>query len=181
MLCGLSSLATAEKADAYKPTRIDYGSLDFDQVKGVYVLTGNVVLTRGTLSVEAGKALVGYTPEGYQQVTLTGEGKKVTLRQRRDGPGDQWLEAEAERVEYDEKSGMVKLFSQARMRRLLSSRLSEEVEGEFISYDSRRELFSVRNSKDGVDRPGGGRGMIVLQPRRRELPLSPETAVSQAR
>jgi len=166
LLLGVAGFAAAEKADSFKPTEINYGRLDADDVKQVYIFTGDVTLTRGTLRMKADKAVVTYTPDGYQLATLTGGGKKVAFRQKRDGEGDQWMEGEADRIEYDEKAELVKMYSKAKIRRLEGSKPSDEVEGEFISYDSRREFFSVRNSSTGTDKPGAGRGTMVIQPKR---------------
>eukprot|EP01034_Spumella_vulgaris_P032407 gene32407-40002_t len=91
-------------------------------------------------------------------------GKPTTFRQKRDGEGDQWMEGEAERIEYDGKNELVKLFSRAKVRRLEGNKPSDEVAGEFISYDSRREQFSVRNTVSGEGKTGGGRGTMVIQP-----------------
>lgn len=175
LLLGAAGFAAAEKADSFKPTQIDYDKLDVDDVKQIYTATGNVVLTRGTLLMKADKAVVTYTPDGYQFATLTGGGKKVTFRQKRDGEGEQWMEGEADRIEYDEKAELVKMYSKAKIRRLEGKKPSDEVEGEFISYDSRREFFSVRNTNTGDDKVGGPRGTMVIQPKRTEAPAAPAT------
>jgi len=179
VLLGAAGYAAAEKADSYKPTEINYGRLDADDVKQVYTFTGDVTLTRGTLRMKADKAVVTYTPDGYQLATLTGGGKKVAFRQKRDGEGDQWMEGEADRIEYDEKAELVKMYSKAKIRRLEGSKPSDEVEGEFISYDSRREFFSVRNTSTGADKPGAGRGTMVIQPKR-TAPPSPAPSATQS-
>ncbi|AVR98697.1 lipopolysaccharide transport periplasmic protein LptA [Pseudoduganella armeniaca] len=166
LLLGVTGYAAAEKADSYQKTVIDYRSLDIDDVKQIYTFTGDVVLTRGTLLMKADKAVVTYTPDGYQLATLTGGARKVSFRQKRDGEGDQWMEGEAERMEYDEKAELVKLYSKAKIRRLEGKKPSDEVEGEFISYDSRKEFFSVRNTNTGDNKPGAGRGTMVIQPKR---------------
>jgi lipopolysaccharide export system protein LptA len=161
----------AEKADSYKPTEIQYDTADLDDVKQIRTLRGNVVLTRGTLRMKSDKAVVTQDPEGYQYVTLTGvPGKPATFRQKRDGDGDQWVEGEAERIDYDGRIELVKLFSKARIKRLEGSRPSDEVAGEFISYDSRKEYFSVRNTVTGDSKPGAGRGTMVIQPSAKRPP-----------
>ena len=38
-------------------------------------------------------------------------------------------------------------------------------QGEFISYDSRAEFFTVHNTPTGESKPGGGRIKAVIQPR----------------
>ncbi len=161
----------AEKADSYKPTEIQYDTADLDDVKQIRTLRGNVVLTRGTLKMKSDKAVVTQDPEGYQYVTLTGvPGKPATFRQKRDGDGDQWVEGEADRIDYDGRIELVKLFSKARIKRLEGTRPSDEVAGEFISYDSRKEYFSVRNTVTGDSKPGAGRGTMVIQPSAKRPP-----------
>lgn len=161
----------AEKADSYKPTEIQYDTADMDDVKQIRTLRGNVVLTRGTLKMKSDKAVVTQDPEGYQYVTLTGvPGKPATFRQKRDGEGDQWVEGEADRIDYDGRIELVKLFSKAKVKRLEGNRPSDEVAGEFISYDSRKEYFSVRNTATGDSKPGAGRGTMVIQPSSKRPP-----------
>jgi lipopolysaccharide export system protein LptA len=170
LLCA-AGLAQAEKADSYKPTEIKFDQVDVDDVKQIRTFTGNVILTRGTLLMKSSKAVVTQDPEGYQYVTLTSvPGTPATFRQKRDGEGDQWVEGEAERIEYDGKIELVKLFSKAKVRRLEGSKPSDEVQGEFIYYDSRKEFFSVKNNAAGESKPGGGRGTMVIQPSTKRPP-----------
>ncbi|WP_431478574.1 lipopolysaccharide transport periplasmic protein LptA [Massilia eburnea] len=176
LLLGVAAPALAEKADSYKPTNISYGSMDIDDVKQVTILLGGVKLTRGTLTMTAERAYVKQTPEGFQQVTLFGDGKKATFRQKRDGAGDQWVEGDADRIEYEEQVELVKMFNKATIRRLEGGKQNDEVQGEFISYDSRKEFFSVRNTSSGESKPGGGRGTMVIQPTRTEPPATPPAA-----
>jgi lipopolysaccharide export system protein LptA len=155
----------AERADMEKPTTIKADQMAYDDVKQVNTFTGNVVLTRGTLLMKANKLVVIQDPEGYQYATMfSGPGGVATFRQKREGPGDQWIEGQAERIEYDGKAELVKLFNKAHMKRLEGNKTTDEVEGEFISYDSRKEFFSVNNSVAG-SKPGGGRITAVIQPR----------------
>jgi lipopolysaccharide export system protein LptA len=179
MLLLAAGAAHAEKADANKPTKIDYDDLQIDDVKQIKTLIGNVVLTRGTLLMKSPKAVVSTDPEGYNFVVLTSTpGTPATFRQKRDGAGDQWVDGEAERIEYSDKTDLVKLFSKAKVRRLEGGRLSDEVDGEFISYDSRKEQFAVKNTVSGESKPGAGRGTMVIQPTIR--PTAPAAAAPAA-
>ena len=175
MLLMAAGAAHAEKADANKPTKIDYDDLQIDDVKQIKTLIGNVVLTRGTLLMKSPKAVVTTDPEGYNFVVLTSTpGTLSTFRQKRDGAGDQWIEGEAERIEYSDKTDLVKLFSKAKVRQLEGARMTSEVNSEFISYDSRTEHFDVKNNVSGVSKPGAGRGTMVIQPTIR--PAAPAAA-----
>lgn len=166
----LASTAYAEKADSTKPTHIEANQMDYDDVKQVNVFTGNVVLTRGTLLVKADRAVVRQDPEGYQFVTLyAAPGKLASYRQKRDGEGDLWMEAYAERIEYDNKTEIVKFFARGNLKRLEGSKVTDEVHGEYISYDGKTEFFTVHNTAKGVSKPGAGRVKVVIQPNERQL------------
>lgn len=161
----LTVSAHAEKADSSKETVILADQMVYDDVKQVNSYTGNVVMTRGTLIMKANKVVITQDPAGYQYATLlAAPGSLATFRQKRDG-GDLWIEGQAERIEYDGKSELVKLFSKAKLQRLEGVKQTDEVEGQFISYDSRSEFFSVNNTQSGESKPGAGRVKAVIQPR----------------
>lgn len=162
----VAGTARAEKADSDKPTNVEADQMAYDDVKQINTFTGNVILTRGTLIMRAHKLIVSQDPEGYQYATLVAvPGGVATFRQKRDAGPNQWVEGQAERIEYDGKSEIVKLYSKAKMRRLEGNKVTDEVEGEFISYDSRAEFFTVNNTATGANKPGGGRIKAVIQPR----------------
>lgn len=167
-MMGLAALsATAEKADANKQAVIDYDNLHVDEVTQTTTLTGNVIVTKGTLVLRAEKAVIKQSPQDDLHVTLTnGAGRNASFRQKRDGGPDLWVEGEAQRIEYDERSAVVKLFSSARVRQLEGSRVTDEIKSEFISYDSLREVFAARNDSSGASKPGGGRGQLIIAPRK---------------
>lgn len=159
--------AGAEKADSLKQALISADSLDVDEVTQTRVLTGNVVLTRGTLILKSEKATLKESDDGFMAVTLTTvPGKKATFRQKKDGGPDLWVEGEAQRIEYEERSEIVKLFNNASVKNLEGTRLSNEVDGDFISYDSRKEVASARNDASGESKSGKGRVTLILAPRK---------------
>jgi lipopolysaccharide export system protein LptA len=182
----LSLSAFAERADSLKQAVINFDSLDVDEVTQTRILTGNVILTRGTLTLKSDRALLKESPEGYMMVTLTSSpGRVATFRQKRDGGPDLWMEGQAERIEYDERQELVKLFSRAVVRQLENGRLTNELDGAYISYDSRREVATVRNDASGESKVGGGRGTLIIAPRRAPgaaaTPPAPAPATPAAR
>lgn len=167
-LISLAALnASAEKADAGKQAVIDYDTLHVDEVTQITTLTGNVIVTKGTLVLKAEKAVIRQTPEDDMHVTLTTiPGKQATFRQKRDGGPDLWVEGEAQRIEYDERSAVVKLFTGAKIRQLEGTRLTDEIQSEYVTYDSLREVFAARNDAGGTTKPGQGRGRMIIAPRK---------------
>jgi lipopolysaccharide export system protein LptA len=177
----LASLtASAERADSLKQAQVDFDNGHLDEVTQTRTLTGNVVLTRGTLLIKSDKAVMKESPEGYMILVLTAApGKVATFRQKRDGGPDLWTEGQAQRIEYDERTEVVKLYASAVVKQLEGKRMTSEVNGPFISYDNRSEQANVHNDASGESKPGGGRSTIIIAPRR-SAPAAAPAATSAA-
>jgi lipopolysaccharide export system protein LptA len=172
----LATVAAAERADATKSAIINANSIDTDGVSLTRLLTGNVTVERGTMRLTSDKAVVKETPEGYMMVTLTAApGKLATFRQKRDG-GDLWIDGQAQRIEYDDKSEMVKLFGSAKVKQLEAAKVTDELDAEFVSYDSRTEKLVSRNDISGENKGGKGRSTLVIAPHRSSAPAAPAPA-----
>jgi lipopolysaccharide export system protein LptA len=161
--------AHAERTDRDKPLNIEADRMMADDQKQTAVFEGRVVLTQGTFVLRADRLTVRQDAEGFQTGTATGN--PATFRQKRDGV-DEWIDGEALRIEYDGKSERVELFERARV-----SRDKDEVRGNYISYDSRGEVFRVQPSKDATAPSGrDGRVRAVIQPKKKDAPAPPPAA-----
>lgn len=173
MLSVAAVAAWAEKADSNKPIDVSYDKLDIDEVNQLKILSGNVILTRGTLIMKSERAVLKEDPEGYQLVTLTAApGKLASFRQKRDGGPNLWVEGHAERIEFDEKADVVKLYARANIRQLEGAKVTQELNSAFISYDNRNEHLTARNDAGGADKPGAGRGSLRFEPRKPAAPAA---------
>lgn len=135
--------ALAERADKEKPTQIEANRMSSDDARRMTIFEGNVVLTKGTVTVRADRIVVRQDAEGYQFATATG--KPVRFRQKGDARGDRpavWTEGEALRIELDDRNEKVELFEKARV-----ARDKDVVNGEYIFIDQRTEFFSVSTGK----------------------------------
>lgn len=160
------STVHAADADSAQPTKIEADQMVYDNAKQMKTFTGNVILTRGTLLIKAGKVVLVTTPSGYEEATLyAAPGKLASLRQQRDGGPDLWIEGEAERIEYDERTEIAKLYTRAHMRRLDGTKVTDEISGAFITYDSGKEMYSANNSTPDATSTGGKRVTAIIQPR----------------
>lgn len=163
----LSLTAFAERADSLKEAVISFDSGDLNEVAGVRIVHGNVVLTRGTLELKSDRAVIKESPEGYMSVTLTAlPGKVATFRQKRDGGPDLWIEGQAERIEYEDRAELVRLYTNAVVTELENKRMTNQIKAPFIAYDNRKEVATVRNDASGESKVGGGRGTLILAPKR---------------
>lgn len=156
----------AEKADSLKEMTIEADQFLNNGKTNVSTFSGDVVVVRGTLKVKAEKAVVTKSADEFQHVVLTAKpGAKISFRQKRDGGPDLWVEGESEKAEYDEKTEFVKFLSKAQIRYLDGSKVTQQQEGEFLSYDSKNDVFVGVNSSSGQSVSGGGRIKTTIQPR----------------
>ena len=173
--CILSFSAHAEKADSQKRTNISAEYTEFDGKTNTKTLKGKVELTRGTLLIRAENGVETETPDGGGAVTLSGQaGSQVFFRQKRDGGEDLWIEGLADRVEYDKKTEVVRFISKAQVRYLSQQKVTQEQNGEFLSYDSVNDVFTATNSTSGKRVPGGGRVTITSEPKEKKSDAKPD-------
>jgi lipopolysaccharide export system protein LptA len=158
--------AFAEKADRFKPLNVEADQPGrIDLLNQHVVFNGNVVVTKGTMTIRAGRIEVRETPEGYHSAVAIGSaGKPATFRQKRDGV-DEWIEGEAERLEYDGKTDTIRFVTNAAVRRLRGSAVADEIAGNMVSYDSIAEVFSVSGGAAATPTNPSGRVRAVLTPR----------------
>ena len=173
--CALFALALptashAEKADKNKPMVIDADALRHDDLKQTGVYTGNVILTKGTLTIRGERVVVRQDPEGYQFGLATAAvGKLAFFRQKREGL-DEWIEGVAEAIEYDGKADTVKFSKQAVLRRFKGTVLNDETIGTSISYDNGTDVFTVEGGASPGAGTTGGRIRTMMTPRDSSLP-----------
>ena len=158
--------ARAEKADRYKPLNVEAdlpGKIDL--LNQFVVFNGNVVVTKGTMVIRAARIEVHETPDGYHTAVATGTpNKPATFRQKRDGV-DEYIEGEAERLEYDGKTETVRFVSSASVKRLRGATVADEITGNLVTYDGITEVFSVSGGAPVTASNPGGRVRAVLMPR----------------
>jgi lipopolysaccharide export system protein LptA len=184
LLCALLTVhaaAHAERADTFKETKITARHSVANLITREVTLTGEVELRRGTLLIKADSGVLTENARGYQHLVLTTNkgGKPVFFRQKRDGGGDQWMEGEALRVEYDGETEMLDLTLEAKARRTTGGQLTDEVSGEHISYVARDERYVV-SQLPGDAKAGDRRGVMVLQPVRKDPLLMPASSAASA-
>ncbi len=154
--------AKAEKADREKPTQVEANRMTSDEARRVSIFEGNVLLTKGTITVRAERVVVRQDADGFQYASASGA--PVRFRQKGDAVGGQegvWIDGEALRVEIDEKNERIELYDNARI-----TRDQDEVRGNYILYDQRSEFFSVSSAKGAPASAPGERVRAVIQPKK---------------
>jgi lipopolysaccharide export system protein LptA len=156
----------AEKADRGKPMHVEADRLRFDEAKQVRVITGNVLITKGSIVIRGARVELRQDAAGNQYAKVIAEaGRRAFFRQKRDGL-DEFIEGEGETIDYDGKADTVRFVGQAEMRRLRGVTLFDQMSGNLISYDNQTDVFSVdgAGASTGAATPGGGRIRLMLTP-----------------
>ncbi|MGC3964863.1 MAG: lipopolysaccharide transport periplasmic protein LptA [Rhodocyclaceae bacterium] len=153
--------ALAERADREKPVNIEADKLTVDDRNKVQTFEGRVKLTQGTLVITADKVVVTQDADGFQKGVATGgAGGLSRFRQKREGR-DEYIEGEAERIDYDGKTDRAQLFRRAYVK---SGR--DEVRGQYIEYDGVTENYLVTNGPNATVQQGAPeRVRAVIQPK----------------
>ena len=155
----------AERADRFKPLNVEAdlpGKIDL--INQLVVFNGNVVVTKGTMTIRAGRIEVRETPDGYHTAVAFGTPERqASFREKRDGV-DEYVEGEADRLEYDGKTDVVRFVNHASVKRLRGGTVADEITGNLVTYDGISEVFSVTGGTPTASNPGG-RVRAVLMPR----------------
>jgi lipopolysaccharide export system protein LptA len=159
--------ARAERADRDKPVNIESDRMTADDAKKVATFEGSVVLTQGTLTIHADRIVVRQDEAGFQYGVAYGN--PARFQQKREGY-DEFVHGEALRVEYDGRAERVELFDDARLRR----DGGDDVRGNYISYDSKTEYFTVNSGKQAAKDGRDSRVRAVIMPKKTEAPKPSE-------
>jgi lipopolysaccharide export system protein LptA len=159
-LAGASPLARAERADRQRPIQVEADRMSADDLRQQASFSGRVVVIQGTFLLCADQVTLRQDKDGNQNAIASGS--LASFREKRDG-SDEWIEGEAERIEYDTRNETLELFNRARVLRG-----RDEVRGNFIAYDARTEIVRVQDAKEAAGAPPRqGRVSAVFQPRGR--------------
>ena len=155
-----SQPAIAEKADRDKPMLLEASRISIDDAKKIQILEGDVVITKGTLILKAERIIISEDQYGFQKGTaFAAPGSKATFRQKREGRDD-YVEGEADRIEYNSNSEVAELFNRARVRSG-----EDEVKGDYIWYDAVSEKFLASAGETRDPKLAPPRARAIIQPR----------------
>ena len=112
--------------------------------------------------------------EGYQHGVVKAEaGKRAFFRQKRDtapGAPEEFVEGEAEVIEYNGRTDDVKLIRRGQLRRYTGGKLSDDIMGSVITYNNLTDVFTVDGEKrsnlpSSAPAGSGGRVRAILAPK----------------
>ncbi len=158
--------ARAERADGEKPIVWSGDRLTGRKSDGgtdVVEVEGKVVITQGTRTIKADRAVIRQNPDGT--MSASAYGNPVSFREKRDGAAE-YIEAYALRAEYDGRQKLLELFDQALLRRE-----GDELRAGYISYNTETEAYRAEGQRAAEAKgpaTSGGRVQGVFQPKSKD-------------
>jgi len=151
-------------APAEEPsTQVLSDSLTYDDIKKESVFTGNVLLTRGDMTLHADTLTVRQLPDGTQQgEARANKGKLVRIRQDRPETFEA-VEGTAQRAEYDDRKGEFDLVGQAVVIRYVCGKPFDTIRGERVRYNEKNNTYQAQGGANSS--AADGRVRSVVEPR----------------
>jgi len=131
------------------PVQISADSAELDDRRGIGTYTGNVVITRGDMTLWADRIVI-HAPD-RRPVRIEAEGNPV--RAEAPDPDNQPRVATALRMEYSIADDVLLLLREARVQTL-----TEDARGERITYDLAQDIIRIEGTPTE-------RVQIIIQPR----------------
>ena len=158
-----STLFDTPDGEQEPATQILSNELTYDENTKTSVFTGDVIMTRGLLTLQSDVLSLREDDQGYQFGTATmNSDERVYIRQERP-ENFEVLEGIGERAEYDGEAETFDLIGKARLTRFICGKPFDTVSGQRVRYyqkTDRYQAFSGPNS----DNPDG-RVRSIAQPR----------------
>lgn len=161
----------AMTTDREQPIEIEADSAEADNLKGLAIYKGDVVIVQGTLKITGDHVTIYYNKDGdfIKMVTL---GSPAKFHQLPDGKADtpkNYQRARASRMEYFKATDTIVLLGNA-----VYGQGGDQLAADRIDYDTRNSRMkartmtaSVKKGKPGASKKKPGRVRITIQPKKK--------------
>lgn len=146
-------------------TLIISDTLNYDDINKESVFTGNVVLTRGNMTLHSDRLSMREDGEGFQHGTATVEGGKLVFLRQENPEKFEVLEARGQRAEYNGKSEEIEMIGKAIITRFICGKPFDNIQGERVIYRQKTETYQAFGGPNSA--APGGRVRSLATPRAR--------------
>jgi lipopolysaccharide export system protein LptA len=153
----------ALSTDREQPIELEADTADIDDLKGISIYTGNVILIQGSMVIKAYQlTLYNDNNKDLEKAVAVGNNKKLaTFKQRPEGK-NQDLRARSKTMIYFLKKDKIHLLKKAHVWQA-----GDTFSGDKIIYDTKNETVVASSQKDKQGKPikDGGRVRVTIQPK----------------
>ncbi len=144
-------LAVALPEDRNQPIQLEASRGQIDQKTGVSIYEGNVVISQGSMRLNADVATIHIKDGGFQRMEATGNPVNLRYRPTTDKPE---ILGASQRVEYDVAGAKVIMSGNARL-----TQGQDVFTGDRVEYDLKSDVVRARGAGNN------GRIQFTIQPR----------------
>ncbi|MBC2770696.1 lipopolysaccharide transport periplasmic protein LptA [Pusillimonas minor] len=158
--------ANAQQAQGNTPaeepdTLILSDTLNYDDAKKESTFTGNVVMTRGQMTLNSDVLVMREDAEGFQYGTATADkGKLVFIRQETPEKFEV-VEARGLRAEYDGKTETIEMIGQAIVTKFVCGKAFDTISGERVKYNQSTSVYQAFGGPNSAARGGRVRSLAT--------------------
>lgn len=157
--------APPENTQEAPDTVILSDTLHYDDLNKTSTFTGNVVMTRGAMTLRSDKLVAHEDAQGNQQAVATADkGHVVTIRQENPEKFETLI-ATGLRAEYDGQAGSITVIGQATITRQICGEPFDNIRGARIVYHEKSGTYEAFGGQDSA--ASGGRVRSMAQPQSR--------------
>jgi lipopolysaccharide export system protein LptA len=156
--------STGSKKPADEPdTLILSDTLHYDDAKKTSVFTGNVVMTRGLMTLRSDVLTMHEEPDGAQYGTATVKPGKLVFIRQENPEKFEVVEAKGLRSEYNGKTDEIEMIGKAVVTRFVCGKPFDKISGERVKYNQKTNVYEAYGGPNSAAQ--GGRVRSIAQPR----------------
>lgn len=157
--------APASDPQAEPDTVVLSDTLHYDDAARTSTFTGNVILTRGAMTLRADKLVTREDAQGNQYGTATAaKGQVVTVRQENPEKFETLI-GTGQQADYDGQTGDVTLSGRAVVTRQVCGQAFDNIQGARIVYHEKTGTYEAFGGKDSAATDGRVRSLAQPQSR----------------
>ncbi|WP_413817067.1 lipopolysaccharide transport periplasmic protein LptA [Pusillimonas sp.] len=141
---GAASESANGQSQEEPDTLILSDTLNYNDAAKESTFTGNVVMTRGLMTLHADTLTMREDAEGFQHgvATVSGSGKRVKVRQENPEKFEV-IEAEGVRGEYNGKTEEIEMIGQAVVTKFVCGKPFDTIRGERVKYNQTTNVYQA--------------------------------------
>ena len=158
-----AGMSGAQENEPDPDTIVLSDTLDYDDNERESIFTGNVIMTRGDMTLHADKLVLVEDEDGYQYGTATVSTRPL-VHIRQENPEEfEVIEAQGKRGEYDGKTEELTVIGQAVVTRFICGKPTDTIRGERVVYKQQTNTYHAYSGPESAAPKGRVRSLV--QPR----------------
>lgn len=163
LLCAHQAVAQPASAPENEPdTLILSDTLDYDDLKKESVFTGNVVMTRGLMTLNADRLVMSEDAQGFQHGTATVQSSPRVIVRQENPEKFEIVVAQGLRAEYNGQTDEIDLIGKAIVTKYVCGKPFDTISGERVKYNQRTSTYQASGGPQSA--AAGGRVRSLATP-----------------